>query len=194
MKENKTFAVLSIIAIAILILAAVGLTYAFFSTQIDNDTNVDLKTETPTETEVIYTTDANLVMENAEPGFSKELTFNIELTASNKSDDTITYGVDWIIDNNDFSYELENPNDPQLVYSIYYSYDNSVWSPVKENVDCTTATGTINLAENQILTTNVGTTKNVYWKFVLLYKSYNYNQATNMSKNLSGTIEVTGLN
>ncbi len=193
MKDNKQTLILSVTAVTILILATIGVTYAYFAAQIDSNAKVDIITETSNETEVIYEAGSDLELTNAEPGDKTEVIFSASLTASNKTDDTLSYGIDWIIDSNDFEYEPEFASDPQLVYSIYYSEDNVTWNTLKENQDCTTAKGTIHLAENQILTAAVNTTKTIYWKVVVEYKSYNYNQATNMSKSLTGYIDVTGL-
>ena len=38
------------------------------------------------------------------------------------------------------------------------------------------------------ITADAGKTSTEYWKFTLTYKAYDYNQATNMTKKLNGTI------
>lgn len=191
MKDNKSL-VLAVIGVVILILAAIGLTYAYFQHQVENNANIDLITETSTQTDVIFNRDENTLLVNAEPGDSVETTFDIELKASNKTTDSVTYSISWVVEENDFSYEPLNPSDPQLVYSLYSSSDKSTWNLVKSG-DCTTLEDTITLASNQTLSAAPNMTAKVYWKMVVEYKSYNYNQATNMAKTLKGHIEVSGL-
>lgn len=193
MKNDKRVMVLSVIGVVILILLAIGVAYAFFATQLKNDANIDVTTETTGETKVVYTTGENIELTNAEPGDKKEILFNIALTSSNKTDDTVKYGIDWIIESNNFEYESTNPTDAQLTYSLYYSENNSDWIDYAINQDCTQLQGTQNIGEDLVLTTPVNTTKTIYWKMILEYKSYNYNQATNMNKTIKGTLEVTGL-
>lgn len=191
MKDNKSL-ILAVIGVVTLILAAIGLTYAFFQFQVQNNAKVDVITETSSQTDVIFSRDESTTLVNAEPGDSVETTFDIELKASNKTADSVDYSISWVVEENDFSYEPLNPSDPQLVYSLYNSSDKSTWNLVKSD-DCTTLEDTIVLASNQTLSAAANTTAKIYWKMVVEYKSYNYNQATNMSKTLKGHIEVSGL-
>jgi len=193
MKDNKKVLILSIVAIAILIIAAIGATYAYFSIQVSNKTDIGVDTSVTSETKVIYNASEALNLVNAEPGDKIENIFNINLTASNKTEDTVIYNIEWVIEKNNFEYEPEHLSDAQLTYSIYYSDDNTAWNPLYEDVDCTTSKGTLTLANNQILTASADTTNTIYWKVVLEYISHNYNQASNMSKNLTGHLEITGL-
>lgn len=191
MKDNKSL-ILAVIGVVTLILAAIGLTYAFFQFQVQNNAKVDVITETSSQTDVIFSRDESTTLVNAEPGDSVETTFDIELKASNKTADSVNYNISWVVEENDFSYEPLNPSDPQLVYSLYNSSDKSIWNLVKSD-DCTTLEDTIVLASNQTLSAAANATAKVYWKMVVEYKSYNYNQATNMTKTLKGHIEVSGL-
>lgn len=192
MKDNHKMLVLSFIAVAILILAGVGATYAYFKQQVENTSNVNLTTETTSQTNVEFNAGESIALVNAEPGDSIENTFNIELTSSNKTADIVTYTISWIIETNNFVHEPLHASDPQLVYSLYYSSDNATWNLLKSE-DCTTFTDTIVLASDQKLTAPINGSNKVYWKMVLEYKSYDYNQATNMSKQLIGSLKVSGL-
>lgn len=200
-KDTKTI-LLSIIVVLILIVTVVGISYAYFQVQKDvEDGQVKVDAETDTSAEVEYNTGQAVNLDLAEPGDSDSTEFNIALTASNKSADKITYGIDWIITKNEFVYEPEYPGMAQLVYSLYSSYDQTTWTPFIENADCTelgkeaTAASpfTHTIASNQELSANANTTKTIYWKFVLEYKAYDFNQATNMSKTFNGKIKVTGI-
>jgi len=189
MKENKRVVTLAILAISILVAVGIGISYAFFIARIDTeDGNIKVETNTSSEVNVEYNPADPIVLLNAEPGDSKTTTFSISLTASNKTADTAKYGLVWDISKNEFLYEPENPADPQLVYSLYYSNDNETWTPYVENADCTTWQGKITLVDEFSITANAGQTSTEYWKFTLTYKAYDYNQATNMSKKFNGTI------
>jgi len=194
MKSDKKIVFYSIVLVVVLILVAVGVTYAYFENRINSDSGVKVTTETTSETKVTYTTGDSVDLINVEPGAKKELLFNIALTASNKTDDSVVYGIDWVIESNNFVYEPENPEDPQLVYSLYYSEDNVNWIEHTVEKDCTTLSDTSTIAKDLSLTAETNQTKTVYWKMVVEYKAYDYNQATNMSKNFTGYLEVTGLN
>ncbi|MBQ6687120.1 MAG: hypothetical protein IJN03_01190 [Bacilli bacterium] len=200
-KDTKTI-FLSIIAVLLLIAVGVGISYAYFQIQKDVDKGkVTVEAETDTAAEIDYTTGQDINLDLAEPGDSDSTEFNIALTASNKAADKITYGIDWIITKNEFVYEPEYPGMAQLVYSLYYSFDQNNWTPFIENADCTdlgkeaTTSNpfTHTIASNQELSANANTTKTIYWKFVLEYKAYDFNQATNMSKTFNGKIKVTGI-
>lgn len=193
MKDNTKVLIFSTIAVIIIILFAVGATYAYFEFRTDNDANIDITTNVTSQTNVEYNPGNSIELKNAEPGAKKETIFNIELSASDQTKDTITYGIDWVIDENTFVYESSAPNDAQLTYSLYYSLDNQSWETFVENADCTTWLGTKTIASNQQLSADANTTNQVYWKFIIEYKSYNYNQASNMAKVLNGTLKMTGL-
>lgn len=193
MKNNAKFLLYATVGVITIILFAVGVTYAYFEIKSNNEAGIDVTTSTTTQTKVEYVAGDSIALENAEPGATDELIFSIKLTASNKTTDTVNYGINWAISKNTFAYESAYPNDAQLVYSLYSSSDKSTWNPVVTSKDCTTWNGTKTIASNQQLTASANTTKTIYYKFVLEYKSYNYNQASNMSKLLNGTIKVTGL-
>jgi len=188
MKNNKRVLVLSIIGILILVAIAIGFSYAYYASRINNTGGVDVDTDITTETKVVYTPGEDIILTNAEPGATKTSEFSVSLTASDKTADTIKYGLIWNITENDFEYEIDYPSDPQLIYSLYYSVDNEVWVPYVENADCTSWLGSPYLVDDFSITADANTTSTAYWRFVLEYKSYDYNQAINMSKSLKGAI------
>jgi len=190
MKENKKTIILSIIAVLILIVIAIGVSYAYYANRIETPGGVDVDTEITSQSNVTYTPGNDIVLSQAEPGAKAETEFSVSLAASNKTEDTITYGLVWNISENDFEYEYDYPSDPQLVYTLYYSVDNEVWVPYVENADCTTWSGSPRIVDGLTLTADANTTSTVYWRFVLEYKSYDYNQATNMGKVLKGAITL----
>lgn len=189
MKDNKKMIIISTIIVVLLILVAIGVTYAFWATRIDTPADVDVDTEITTQTNVTYTPGKDISLIKVEPGATAETEVSISLEAPNKTEDTIEYGLIWNITENDFEYEYDNSGDPQLIYNLYYRINpEEEWIPYAENVDCTTWSGTPKIVDGLTLTADANTTSVIYWKFVLEYKSYDYNQATNMGKTLKGAI------
>ena len=190
MKNNKKTVILSIILVAALIIAVMSITYAYFSTKIDTDDEVNINTETSSQANVIFTPGEEITFVNAEPGYTTETEFSISLEAPNKTDDTITYGLIWNITENSFSYENEYPNDAQLTYDLYYRMsETDEWTSYVIDADCTTWSDDHKIVDGLTLSATENTTSTIYWKFVLEYKAYDYNQATNMLKAIKGSIE-----
>lgn len=193
MKENIKTIIFSVSLTILLIIVAISVTYAFFLNKINNESEVKISTEITNQAEVIYNPGDSIILKNAEPGASQETIFDISIKASNKTKDTIIYGINWVIDINTYEYESLNPNIAQLAYSLYYSKDKEIWTPFIENQDCTTWLGTKILASDQELSAESNTQNTIYWKFKIEYKTYNFNQISNMNKEISGMLQITGL-
>lgn len=189
MKDNKKTIILAVLSVLILVAAAIGITFAYFSKQINTEGKVEVDTETTSQTNVTYRPGADINLINAEPGAIDESEFSLVLDASNKTADTITYGIIWDVTENNFDYVYEHREDPQLTYDLYYRISpTDSWIPYITDADCTTYLGNIKIADGLTLTADVNMTSTIYWKFVLRYKAYDYNQANNMEKTLKGKI------
>lgn len=188
MKKNKKTILYSVLLVLVLVVVAMGVSFAYFANQINNETEVDVVITTSNGSKVVYTPGEDIIFDSSEPGETKTSIFSMALTSPKDSSDTIKYGFNWQITENNFVYEPNNSGDPQLVYYLYYSTDNSNWIPYVENIDCTEWTGEHEILNNYSMSADANETNTIYWKFVLEYKSYDYNQSTNMSKKLNGEI------
>ena len=107
MKDDKTL-LLAIMAITILVLSVVGLTYAFFSAKIDGDKELKVNIETSSQAEITYDVGENLILEAKEPGYSGELSFSVSLKGDNKGTTKALYGIDLEVLTNEFTYDPES--------------------------------------------------------------------------------------
>ena len=191
MNTKKKNIILSVVLSLAIILLAVSVTYAYFASNISSGETVDIKATTATQASIDYQMGEDLELVNAEPGDSAQTISSITLHASNSNSETFNYQVRWVITTNDFETVSEHSDDPQLKYSLYYSSDNSNWT-LHSQADATLITTTV-IAANQSITAQANSTNTIYWKLVVSYEAYNYNQAVNMSKTLNGHLEFNSL-
>lgn len=193
MKDDKTL-LLAIMAITILVLSVVGLTYAFFSAKIDGDKELKVNIETSSQAEITYDVGENLILEAKEPGYSGELSFSVSLKGDNKGTTKALYGIDLEVLTNEFTYDPASAeNTPELVYSVYKSSDKKNWIEVLKDVDCTELKGTNHIITNNLLTTPKDEITTDYWKIVITYQSLDKIQNYNQDKNFNASFKVVNI-
>lgn len=191
MKNRRTI-ILSVLAILILCLSVVGLTFAYFSANTSNDDDdVKVNIETSNNAYIYYDTGGELILNAKQPGYSQEVIFSVKLVGDNKSSVSSTYDINLNGIENDFEYDPNSTeNIPELIYSLYKSDDNVSWTEVIANGDATRLLGTVNLVDSMEIKADVNKEVTQYWKIVFKYVSLDKDQSYNMNKKFSGSIKV----
>lgn len=190
MKDRRTLT-LSILAIVILCLSVVGLSFAYFSANISNVDSVKVNVETSSNAVIYYNTGEDLILNANQPGYSKEVVFYVKLLGEKENDVNSVYDINLIVDSNNFEYDPnETNNTPELLYSLYMSEDNQSWKEIIVDRDATELTQTINLVDAQKISANAGDETTQYWKVVFSYISLDKDQSYNMNKSFYGSIKV----
>lgn len=110
--ERRNTVFLTIIAVATLLVAVIGATFAYFSVQItgnDTATSTIIKTA---NIKITYTAGDSIVGENIEPGWTDSLTF----TVANEGDRELEYYIKWVDVTNNFSQDADKVN--ELIYTV----------------------------------------------------------------------------
>lgn len=190
MKNQRTI-VLSVLAVAILCLAVVGLSFAYFSSSSSSDGEVKVNVETSNQAYIYYDTGEDFELFAKQPGYSDELTFSVKLVGENKVALTSTYDVNMYIDSNTFEYDPKtNENTPELLFDVYMSTDKVNWNEVMLNKDATELSGTVNFVNDQKITAEANSETTHYWKVVFRYVSLDKDQSYNMNKEFISSIKV----
>ena len=136
--DKKNTILLTVIAIATLLVAMVGATFAYFTAQRGKGAQADITVTTSTSDSVIYSQFSNLTVVATQQNFNSTDMYSqrgtsegtITLTSSdNESREDIAdycYTSTIKISNNDFIYkeqgeELQEAKKPELILSIYYN-------------------------------------------------------------------------
>ena len=195
--NKKQKIIVSVVGITIVLLTLLGLTYAYFLTRIQGNTN-DKSISVTTANLILEYADANdeLITDSAvEPGKSWTKTF----VATNKGNATVTYGV-----------ALENiVNTIERKDDLVYTLDCKQYSKTGFSIDKTnkTVTGTISGTCNSVTTEttfpSIGTIivqneiaddKAQVYTLLVTYKEMNVDQSVDMNKTFSAKANLVDPN
>lgn len=190
--ERKNVIFLTVVAIATLLVAVIGATFAFFSTQVqsnvtDDKNKVDIGTA-KVNTALIFDVTNKINMTNAIPGDSASSTFTI----ANNGDVDMAYNISWkdvasTFDEKDPNYTGSAPASQadELKYSVTCTANNEGSTPVtKDEITAPLIDGPI--ASNLVVKAKDTATCAITVKFVNLESNQNYNQG----RSFTGTINV----
>lgn len=190
MKTRRTI-ILSVLAITILCLAVVGLSFAYFSSNVSTDDELKVNVETSSQAYIYYDAGEDFELFAKQPGYSDELTFSVKLVGENKVSLTSIYDINMYIDSNTFEYDPKNnENIPELLFDVYMSTDNVNWNEVMLNKDATELTGTVNFVNDQKISADANSETTQYWKVVFRYEALDKDQSYNMNKEFISSIKV----
>ena len=195
--NKKQKIIVSVVGITIVLLTLLGLTYAYFLTRIQGNTN-DKSISVTTANLILEYADVNdeLITDSAvEPGKSWTKTF----VATNKGNATVTYGV-----------ALENiVNTLERKEDLVYTLDCKQYSKTGFSIDKTnkTVTGTISGTCNSVTTEttfpSIGTIivqneiaddKAQVYTLLVTYKEMNVDQSVDMNKTFSAKANLVDPN
>lgn len=196
--ERKNVIFLTVVAIATLLVAVVGATFAYFSTTVQSNINnnqnkVDIGTAKLASSTIIFASSGDKIdMQNAVPGSSANTSFTI----TNDSDIDLSYDISW----KDVTSTFNTPDDDynaetdgavpttqkdELKYSVSCTTTKEGSSQgSKEETAPTTATAPI--LSNQLIKAKDTATCTVTVNFIETNTNQNYNQG----RSFAGTIDV----
>lgn len=190
MKNRRTI-ILSVLAIAILCLSVMGLTFAYFSANMDITDDVNVNIETSSNAYIYYDTGDDLILKANQPGYTGSSIFSVKLVGENRASVNSTYDINLYVESNNFEYDPTSTEDtPELLFDIYMSTDNTNWTEVIADKDITELSGTINLVDNQKISAEANSETTQYWKVVYTYVSLDKDQSYNMNKEFVSSIKV----
>lgn len=203
MKENKNLLLL-VIAIATLLVAIIGATFAFFAANMGAGSSTPITVTTASVATLTYTGGSPISFTVTQQNFYKDAgnlsgntTTNVTLNAGNSEASTYCYTVDVNISTNGFNYTTVD-NQPELQLTIAKSLDNSTYTDILENYDITNKTGIINVPtvkdgtvyKNTITAATSATTNN-YIKATVQMVNLGVDQSANSGKSFSAKLDLT---
>ncbi len=122
--DKKNTLLLTVIAIATLLVAVVGATFAYFSAQTGNNATADVNVTTSTVDSTTITKFPELTLQATQQNFGQgmgslyaESEGSITFTANSDKDSEYCYKVDLTIESNNFEYSL-SADKPELIFTI----------------------------------------------------------------------------
>ena len=182
-KKGNTV-LLTVIAVATLLVAVVGATFAYFTASVTgNNTASSIIVKTAEIGNITYKTGNEIKMENALPGDTKNLTFTI--TASNSSTSNIPYAIGWKNVSNTFTNSSKD-----LVYTLSHTGENvGTYVTVTNEQPCPTKEGLIGDASHQAGSLPAGKTHS--YTLTVTFKETYSDQNSDQGKHFYGKLEVT---
>lgn len=194
-RERKNVIFLTVVAIATLLVAVVGATFAYFSTQVqsnitDNNNKVDIGTAKLSSVPMIIfdVTGNKINMANAVPGDSSSSSFTIE----NSSDIDLSYNISWkdvvsTFNQADEDYVGTAPDTQadELKYTVSCTATMEGSTPVSKT-DITAPLTDGPIASNLVVKAKDTATCNITVNFIETNENQNYNQG----RSFTGTINV----
>ena len=213
--ENKNSIVLTVIAVATLIVAVVGATFAYFQAQGGDVAEANITVNTGTAGIASFGTFDAINIEASQSNFaiggtdvSKSSTGTVSWTAPgasgtqtpSESDRTFCYTVDFIISSNTFTKSAANTSKlNELEFSAVKGTTTIIDKMTLVNLTSGNAiTGTINIPTasggntlKHTLTAEAGASVSDSWKFTVTLKNQNFVQNDNAGKSFSGKVQFT---
>jgi hypothetical protein len=212
MKENneiinenkKNNSLLLIIALATLLVAIIGASFAFFTATISGNGVSTAQVTTSTTDSLVYTPGSPISLTATQQNFylnagnqSGSTTSTVQLLANNTETATYCYTVDVNITTNEFIYTV-NSSTPELTLSVTKSAAGAEATSVLSNYDITTKTGSVNIPttldgtvfKNSITATASASTTDSFIATVTMV-NLGTKQTANEGKNFSAKLVLT---
>lgn len=187
-KNIKKYTII-VIVVFLIIVCAIGVTYAFFNPTIDPNGITTINIESSDQATISFEGGNDLILAASEPGMSGELYFSVGLKSTG-GNISAAYDIVWNITENTFIKDENNLTDKELLYSLYVSSDNVNWEPLITDEEAATLLGNINLATNELILAQNKNEKTNYYKFVITYPNLDKDQSYNEGAVLNSYIEV----
>lgn len=192
--ERKNVIFLTVVAIATLLVAVVGATFAYFSTTVQsnitgNQNKVDVGTAKLASSTIVFAASGDKIdLQNAIPGSSANTSFTI----TNNSDIDLSYDVSWKdvtsnFNEKDADYEGYAPSTQadELKYKVSCTATKE-GSSQESKEETAPLTGTAPILSNQKIKAGDTATCTVTVNFIETNENQNYNQG----RTFTGTINV----
>ena len=195
--EKKNVVFLTVLAVATLLTAIVGTTFAWFSVSITNTANVPTETNIQSATLALEYDDGSAVVtaNKIVPGWSGSKT----ITVHNTGNVPVQYRIDWTGVSNNFVAETDTTNNNasvnNFVYAINASTDDTSDTGFHNSYSTSTdvampTTSTATLVES----VDIAAGKKHTYVITMKYKYGNYSQDINQGKTFNGTFQLSATN
>ena len=177
--NRKQKLIISITGITIVALALLGLTYGYYLTRIQGNTNTNSISVTTADLKLIYSDGSpNVVETEIEPSDEE---YKKEFTVTNKGNVSIEYGV-YLIDVIN-TFELKD----DIKYTLLCTTDGNMTNYPCGKVDSETIFPSI---LSLLTTATIEPNKTHSYTFILTYKDSGENQSIDMNKKLQAKIQI----
>lgn len=203
--ENKSI----LIIVVILLVAFIGVTFAFFVDHLSGGATENFKTGAETTDMLEFSVDKEISLIANQFNFAEggeNLTDTATATAKLKANSTIgkasySYNVNFVIESNNFIYTTDD-NKPEIILQITDPNNNEVTqidglnyvSDTEKGIsgfDITIATGAFKIAKFYEIVSESSTNATVHnWIFKVMFINLESNQKGNAGKNIVGSITI----
>ena len=210
MENRKNTILLTVIAVATLLVAVVGATFAYFTAQGDREVQTPVNVQTANTSNGSFVTNGSITINANQENFyegagnqTKTATATVTYTASSTAASNFCYTVGLQVTANNFVYTTAPTNTPELTFTARKSANaadlTSATTMINQrDITTTTASTTIqvpNTAEgsdfvHQIDATE-GQTINDQWDFTVTLVNLSSDQNENTGKSFTGQIVFT---
>ncbi len=214
MENKKNTILLTVIAVATLLVAVVGATFAYFTASGGATTNADVLVKTGTASSATFGTYSAISLYADEKNFAQgkkdvsgSTTGTVSWTAPGstaeynptETERSLCYKVEFKIDNNTFVKSAENTAPVnELEYTVTKkAQSDSAATTVADKislVDLTTGvakTGVLTIAPSEKIIAEAGKTSTVDWTITVTLKNQDFNQNDNAGKAFGGSVVFT---
>lgn len=202
--KNRNTLLYTVIAVGTLLVAIIGVTFAYFQAQAENNGTSKVEVQTSSTDTLIYTAGQkiNIIATqqnfyNNGPDLVGTTNGTVQLTANNMEPTSYCYTVDLIINSNEFVYTV-NSSTPELLLTISKSKAGGVAQNLYLNYDMTTATGTIHIPNIQnggilthMISANPSQVTTDAFTASITFKNLASDQQQNTNKNLDAELVFT---
>src|SRR5574344_772472 len=150
-ENKKNNSLLLIIALATLLVAMIGATFAYFTADVSGNGTSQVHVTTSTTDSLVYTPGSAISLTATQQNFylnagnqTGSTTSTVQLLANNTGSATYCYTVAVNITTNEFIYTVDSST-PELTLSVTKSAAGAAATSVLTNYDITTKTGSVNI-------------------------------------------------
>ena len=209
MENRKNTILLTVIAVATLLVAVVGATFAYFTAQGDREVQTPVNVNTAQTSNGSFVTNGSITINANQENFgqgmgnqTKTATATVTYTASSTAASDFCYTVGLQITSNNFEYTTEEST-PELTFTARKSANASDMSGATTLIDAqditTSSTSTLiqvpTTPDGDVYTHQIsagqGATINDQWDFTVTLVNLNSDQNANTNKSMAGQIVFT---
>lgn len=206
MDNRKNTILLTVIAVATLLVAVVGATFAYFSAQGGSEVVKEVRVETNTTNSSSFSVTNAITVTANQDNFglnagdrSGSTTATATFTANNAADATFCYNVSLVPTTNDFQ-KAEGSSTAELTFKAEKGAGTSTLTTVIEAQDITVGTAEVKVPtalngssyEHKISATK-GSTVVDNWQFTVTFVNLGTDQNYNTAKTFTGNIKFTAV-
>ena len=180
---------LTVIAIATLLVAIVGATFAYFTASVKTDGSSSIIIKAATIGEIEFTDGKEISLLNALPGTEDTKTFTIKASGDMTNESGITYAISLNIEENTFQKIGEESDLSDLVYSLKGTVQSSSGGSVVTPAD----NNTLNAVSNKVsIGTGVIKSGETHsYTFTIRFREMGSDQNSNQGASFKAAIQVT---